>query len=141
MGYHAHSRLVGRCLVAGVVVIALAGCGLPRDEPRLSPAKVADALRRHLDFDVARVPPVDTTAAFPDVEATYVGRAHGERILVVVFCCAEAATQLLGRSPPRLSAVQAVRERNVVVLYTHEPRRRSRAARLSALLRRITPSD
>lgn len=128
-----------RALVAAMLVSALAvtGCGLPQAESALEPSEVANRVERSLGVELAERDKVDINAVFHDVEATYVGETSTERMLIIVFRRSNATAQVLGRNPPRLRGLEALRHRNVVVLYTHVPGAANRADRVAAALRTI----
>lgn len=133
------SRFVA-CSALSALALAAGGCGFPQGERLLSPTAVADRLQQALSVELTRVPKVSGIAAFPDVKATYAGRSSNERILVVVFDSAAATVQLVGERSPPGTGIDALRHRNVVVLYQPDPGTLTRASDLASALRSVAPT-
>ena len=129
-----------RAVAAALLVsLALAGCRLPERESVLEHSDVATRLEASLGIRLAERWNADYADALPDVETSYLGETKSERLLVVVFRSARAPVQLLGTDAPRTRDPQALRHRNVVVLYTHARGAPSRANTITAALRGVPP--
>jgi hypothetical protein len=128
---------LARCL-ACLLILAMSGCAGAEGASTLDGPRVRSALEQRLGLALTEASQIIDTATLADVNHVYSARTSNERILAVVFDSEAATDQILGARGER-PAVDVVRRRNVVVLYTREPGTVSRLAALRSAIDAVSP--